>query len=127
MAFPKTRRQTAIPSTTAARLRRFEEERDHMVDTIRALVEIESPSDNKSAVDRLGQHVAEKFAALGGAVRIHKASAFGDHVQVDFAGASTKSPFFCWDTSTLFIRLARWPLCLVTSRLDASLVLAFSI
>jgi len=52
-------------------------------------VEIESPSDDKSAVDRLGQHVAEKFAALGGAVRIHKASAFGDHVQVDFAGAST--------------------------------------
>lgn len=63
-----------------------------MVDTIRALVEIESPSDDKSAVDRLGQHVAEKFAALGGAVRIHKASAFGDHVQVDFAGPSTKKP-----------------------------------
>jgi len=92
MAFPKTRRQTAIPSAAATRLRRFEEERDHMVDTIRALVEIESPSDNKSAVDRLGQHVAEKFAALGGAVRIHKASAFGDHVQVDFAGPSTKKP-----------------------------------
>lgn len=92
MAFPKTRRQTAIPSTTAARLRRFEEERDLLVDTIRALVEIESPSDDKSAVDRLGRHVADKFAGLGGAVRIHRTSAFGDHVQVDFAGASTKKP-----------------------------------
>ena len=56
-----------------------------MVDTARQLVEIESPSDNKQAVDRLGRVLAEKFSALGGAVHLHRAIDFGDHLQVDFA------------------------------------------
>ena len=63
-----------------------------MVDTIRAIVEIESPSDDKSSVDRVGRYVADRFAALGGAVRIHKSSVFGDHVQVDFEGESKSKP-----------------------------------
>jgi glutamate carboxypeptidase len=92
MAHSRVRRPSPIPPATAARLRRFEEQRDRMVDSIRALVEIESPSDNKAAVDRAGKHIAEKLAALGGTVRIHKISAFGDHVQADFAGASTGKP-----------------------------------
>jgi glutamate carboxypeptidase len=92
MAHSRVRRPSPIPPATAARLRRFEEQRDRMVDSIRALVEIESPSDNKAAVDRVGKHIAEKLAALGGTVRIHKISAFGDHVQADFAGASTGKP-----------------------------------
>jgi glutamate carboxypeptidase len=68
------------------RLAYFTERRDLMVANIRELVEIESPSDNKAAVDQLGDVVAVKMAALGGAVRFHKASAVGNHLQVDFAG-----------------------------------------
>src|ERR1700733_523002 len=68
------------------RLAYFEDRRDAMVATIRELVEIESPSDNKAAVDRLSEVVAQKFAALGGAVRVHRANEFGNHLQVDFAG-----------------------------------------
>ena len=67
------------------RLAYFEDRREAMVATIRELVEIESPSDNKAAVDRLSEVVAQKFAALGGAVRVYRANEFGNHLQVDFA------------------------------------------
>lgn len=70
----------------------FAERRDAMVATIRELVEIESPSDNKAAVDRLAEVVAEKFAAFGGAVRVHRANDFGNHLQVDFGGKSGGPP-----------------------------------
>src|SRR5258708_4873685 len=63
---------------------------DAMVADIRELVEIESPSDNKAAVDRVGQAVAAKFAGLGGAVRFHPASDFGNHLRVDFLGTAGK-------------------------------------
>jgi glutamate carboxypeptidase len=73
------------------RLAYFTERRDVMVGNIRELVEIESPSDNKAAVDQIGDLVAVKLAALGGAVRFHQARKFGNHLQVDFAGqAKTK-------------------------------------
>jgi len=88
----KAPKQPLVSDNIAARLRRFEEERDRMVDTIRAIVQIESPSDDKFSVDRVGRYVAERFAALGGAVRIHKSSVFGDHVQVDFEGESKNKP-----------------------------------
>ncbi len=68
------------------RLAYFRERLDLMVANIRELVEIESPSDNKAAVDQLGDLVAVKLAALGGSVRFHPASDFGNHLQVDFAG-----------------------------------------
>jgi len=74
------------------RLEYFEARRDEMVSTIRELVEIESPSDNKRAVDRLGEAVAQKFSALGGEVRFHPASDFGNHLQVDFAGDAKSRP-----------------------------------
>jgi glutamate carboxypeptidase len=74
------------------RLAYFEERRGQIVSTIRELVEIESPSDNKAAADRLAQVTADKFAALGGQVHIHKANDFGNHLQVDFAGKSGGKP-----------------------------------
>lgn len=72
------------------RLSYFSERRDAIVSTIRELVEIESPSDNKAAVDRVAESVAEKFSQLGGEVRLHLAKDFGNHLQVDFAGKSAK-------------------------------------
>ena len=70
----------------------FSERRDEMVSTIRQMVEIESPSDNKAAVDRLGEHVASRFAAIGGQVDIHRVADFGNHLQVNFEGASGRKP-----------------------------------
>ena len=66
------------------RLGYFNERRDEIVSTIRELVEIESPSDNKAAVDRVAEAVAHKFSQLGGEVRVHPAKNFGNHLQIDF-------------------------------------------
>lgn len=63
-----------------------------MVDTIRRLVEIESPSDNKHAVDRCSAFVAEQFAAVGGRAEFHRVADFGNHLQVDFGGETQQKP-----------------------------------
>ncbi len=70
----------------------FQERRDQIVSTIRELVEIESPSDNKAAVDRVSEAVAHKFSQLGGQVRVHPAQHFGNHLQVDFPGNGAAKP-----------------------------------
>ncbi len=74
-----------VPAEMARRLRYFEERRDDIVATTRQLVEIESPSDNKQAVDQLGALLAGRFEGLGGHAKFHHAQNFGDHLQVDFA------------------------------------------
>ena len=74
------------------RLAYFDQRRDEIVATIRELVEIESPSDNKAAVNRIAEAVAEKFFRLRGVLRIHAAKNFGDHLQVSFAGRSNERP-----------------------------------
>ncbi len=80
------------PNSPATRLPFFEERRDAMVETIRQMVEIESPTDNKAAVDRLGRWLAQKFDALGGHSKFHRATEFGDHLQVDFPGRDRRKP-----------------------------------
>src|SRR5581483_3821172 len=75
-------------------LRYFEKQQSRIVDSIRQLVEIESPSDLKQAVDRLGTVVGSRFAELGGRVHLHHAEKFGDHLQIDFksSGAAKQKP-----------------------------------
>jgi glutamate carboxypeptidase len=74
------------------RLQFFEQRRDQIVETTRHLVAIESPSDNKQAVDRVSVAIAEKFAALGGRAHFHRATEVGNHLQVDFDGESLQKP-----------------------------------
>ena len=81
----------AIDTAAERRLQYFEERLPEIVETTRQLVEIESPSDNKAAVDRLGKVLADKFSALGGDVRFHRAEKFGDHLQVDFPAKTTSA------------------------------------
>src|SRR6266481_3873332 len=68
----------------AEQLRYFRKQQLRIVETIRQLVEIESPSDVKQAVDRLGAVLASRFAEWGGRVRFHPAEKFGNHLQIDF-------------------------------------------
>ena len=79
-------------SPASTRLEYFEQRRDQIVDTIRRLVEIESPSDSKQAVDRISAFVAEEFAALGGRAQFHRVADFGNHLQVDFEGETQQKP-----------------------------------
>ncbi|MBO0911219.1 MAG: M20 family metallopeptidase [Acidobacteria bacterium] len=68
-------------------LRYFRKQQSRIVETVRQLVEIESPSDLKQAVDRLGTVVATRFREIGGRVRVHHEDKFGDHLQIDFGRA----------------------------------------
>ncbi len=80
-----------IPSPLSAeRLRWFEERREALVQTITQLVEIESPSHDKAAVDQLSALLAGRFEALGGHAKFHQVPDFGNHLQIDFAGRSGK-------------------------------------
>jgi len=89
----KTSRIEAVPENEiAARLSYFQERKEQIVHTIRQLVETESPSDNKDAVDRLGALLAGRFEGLGGHAKFHRVPNFGDHLQVDFDGTRGGKP-----------------------------------
>jgi len=88
-----TNRSELVPQSEAAkRLRYFQEREEQIVQTIHQLVETESPSDNKQAVDRLGTLLAGRFEGFGGHAKFHRVQNFGDHLQVDFAGARGGKP-----------------------------------
>jgi glutamate carboxypeptidase len=110
----------------ARRLGYFAERREQVVATIRELVQIESPSDNKAAVERLSDVVAAKFAALGGTIKIHPATDFGNHLQVDFAGKSAARPVLLlghYDTVYPLGTLASMPCQIVGDKLTGPGVL----
>ena len=70
--------------TPAEQLAYFLKQQNQIIDTIQQLVEIESPSDVKAAVDRLGTVLASRFSELGGKVKVHRAEKFGNHLEVRF-------------------------------------------
>ena len=57
---------------------------------LRELVEVESPSEDKAAVDRAGELVAGWAEALGGKVRRHRQKVFGDVLELRFGPARSK-------------------------------------
>jgi glutamate carboxypeptidase len=61
-----------------------EAQADGIVRTLRALVEVESPSDDKAAVDAAVELTAGFAEACGGRVKLHKQSQFGDVLEVRF-------------------------------------------
>jgi glutamate carboxypeptidase len=89
---PQSSQPQIAPSETADRLRFFTERQHTISETIRQLVEIESPSDNKPAVDQLGALLAGRFEKIGGHAKFHRTQSFGDHLQVDFSGARSGQP-----------------------------------
>src|ERR1051326_8675310 len=96
----------------AALLKHLQKGRPAMVETLRQMVELESPSDNKSAVDRLGEFLAEQFAAAGGQPKFHRQSERGNHLQVDFPGANSQRPVMLlghFDTVWALGTLAKMP------------------
>ena len=87
-----TKKQSTVNAEPSARLRYFESRLDSLVQTIRELAEIESPSDNKSACDRISAILAEKFALIGGRPQLHRAEEYGDNLQIDFPGSGNSKP-----------------------------------
>lgn len=79
-----------------------------MLASLRKLVEMESPSHDKPALDCLGQHLAAEFEKLGGRTRFHPQEHAGDHLQVDFPGAGKPILILghmdtVWDLGTLVV------------------------
>lgn len=62
----------AVQSEILGRLNYFRERKDQIVQTIRQLVEIESPTENKQAVDHLGALLAGRFEGLGGHAKFYR-------------------------------------------------------
>ncbi|MBI2683745.1 MAG: M20 family metallopeptidase [Acidobacteriales bacterium] len=79
-----------------------------MLGTLRELVEVESPSGNKAAVDQLGRHLKELFERAEAKVIVHRQAHYGDHLQIEFEGGDSAKPAMLlghfdtvWDVGTL--------------------------
>ncbi|MGO9435432.1 MAG: M20 family metallopeptidase [Terracidiphilus sp.] len=62
-----------------------------LIDLTRKLVRVESPSDNKAAVDACVELAAAHVKALGGRIRFHRQREFGDVLEARFGGRRTKT------------------------------------
>jgi glutamate carboxypeptidase len=66
-----------------------EANKKRLVERLRELVEVESPSEDKAGVDRAGEVVSGYASELGGEVKRHPQTAFGDVLEIEFgAGRS---------------------------------------
>src|SRR5262245_8387431 len=94
-------------------LRFCESERGWLLETIETLVRHESPSTDKSAVDRCGRVLAERLAAIGGTVTRLPQTVRGDHLRAQFgAGSEAGKPILLlghFDTVWPSGQLARMP------------------
>ena len=122
------RSRKAIPAANPElerRLAYFDERLGEITATVTELVEIESPSDNKPAADRMSEIVAGKFAELGGTARFHHASDFGNHLQVDFPGKAGRPVLLLghYDTVYPLGTLASMPCQIANGRLTGPGVL----
>jgi glutamate carboxypeptidase len=123
----KTKTSAAAPQPASHdRLRYFSEHQHRIVNMIRELVEIESPSDSKPAVDRIAAFLAQRFEALGGRTRFHRSNDFGDSLQIDFAGDASRKPVLLlghYDTVYPLGTLANMPCKIENGRLHGPGVL----
>jgi glutamate carboxypeptidase len=105
--------KTAIQRNAGTeRLRYLTQRQDQIVETIRELVEIESPSDNKEAVDRIARFLGPKFEALGGRSQLHRSHEFGDSLQINFSSPADRKPVLLlghYDTVYPLGTLAKMP------------------
>lgn len=62
----------------------FQEKLPIILEEIKQLVEMETPTHNKLAVDRLGEVIHEKFAALGCHVDVISQTEYGNQIQVEY-------------------------------------------
>ena len=89
--------------------------RDHqgeMVALLAQLVEMESPTDDKPSLDRLGVFLAEHLRALDAEVQVYSQSQAGDHVGARWGGGAGGALLLChmdtvWDLGTVGERPVR--------------------
>src|SRR6478736_5371509 len=82
-----------MPSQTSsqsalAHLTFCQQHEGEMLSLLRKMVEIESPSDDKAALDRMGAFLAEVFERIGGKVTFYPQKEAGNHLKAEFAGGT---------------------------------------
>ncbi len=86
-------------------------QRDWLLETIEALVRLESPTTDKAAVDRCGAELERRLSAIGGRVSRLPREQRGDHLLAEFGcGASQILLLGHFDTVWPVGQLARMPL-----------------
>ncbi len=68
--------------------RYLQSRREAILQALRSMVELESPSHDKRAVDRLGDYLSGEFSRLGAEIKRHRSATAGDQLQFDFSGGS---------------------------------------
>jgi glutamate carboxypeptidase len=84
-----------------------------LIDTIERLVSMESPTDDKTAVDGLGRELARRLEALGGRIRFFQQARAGNHLRAEFGGEEGHGQVLLlghFDTVWPLGQLARMPL-----------------
>ncbi|MES2391308.1 MAG: M20/M25/M40 family metallo-hydrolase, partial [Acidobacteriota bacterium] len=71
-------------------VRQVESQQARLLKRLRELVEVESPSEDKAAVDRAGELVAGWAIELGGRVKRHRQQEFGDVLEIRFGPRKSK-------------------------------------
>lgn len=89
----------------------FQQRQPEMLDLLRRIVEMESPSDNKEALDKLGQFLGAEFSRLGAHVTFSPQSEAGNHLKAEFSGNGAKPVLLLghFDTVWPLGTLARMP------------------
>ena len=87
----KSKRQTPDPMLGEV-LQWLTARENEMIASAREMVIRESPTHDKNACDKMCQHLAGEFECLGGKVQVHQQPTAGNHLQVDFPGASNRKP-----------------------------------
>jgi len=81
---------TKAPSQSAlAHLTYCQQHQGEMLSLLRHMVEIESPSDDKAAVDRMGAFLGQVFERLGGKVTFYPQQQAGNHLKAEFPGGAS--------------------------------------
>ena len=84
----------AASQSALAHLAFCQQHQGEMLSLLRKMVEIESPSDDKAAVDRMGAFLAEVFERLGGQVTFYPQQAGGQSPESGVCRRSFRPSFW---------------------------------
>ena len=82
----------AANQSALAHLAYCQQHQGEMLSLLRHMVEIESPSDDKAAVDRMGAFLGQVFERLGGKVTFYPQQEVGNHLKAEFPGGASGKP-----------------------------------
>jgi glutamate carboxypeptidase len=82
----------------------LERQQSQMLLALQRMVEAETPSSDKAAVDDCGAVLRDQFTALGARVSMHVQARFGDHLLAEFEGGAGKPVMLLGHFDTVYDR-----------------------